>query len=116
MQATCLGQEQIVDLAAADDHYLRRIAGNGERRGRRRNDVASIGQEIGLTSDYNILPAWKRPPDRLPGKTAHDDWLPHRQRFETLQVVRDLPRQFAIHADNVVRRRSDNNGDQFDTA
>ena len=105
------GQEQCVNLAAADDHDLLRIAGGAQRFGGRGDDIATIGLEITSSRHDDILPTRQRPADRLPCSTTHDNRLTHREPFEPFQIFRDLPRQVAVPTDNVVRRRSDDDAD-----
>jgi len=84
-------QELRIDIATANDHDLVRIAGGRQGSGRRRNYIATICNVIAPARDYDVLPPRQRPTDGFVGRTAHDQWLAHRNLLEAFEILGQMP-------------------------
>lgn len=100
-------QELPVDISATDHHHLFGIASNTKGIRRTGNHVAPICAVTRLARDNYVLSSGQSAANRLVGQAAHDDWLAHGDRFEALEIFRQVPGQSTIFANYIVCRMRD---------
>ena len=91
-------QRRREDLGAADDAGFVAFY-HSDGRFQRRDGIDAVMLPVGVAGDDDVLPAGKRPADRVEGLAAHDDRAAERDALEVGQVFRQVPGQLVVDAD-----------------
>lgn len=111
IQAIRLGQPQLIQLRAADQHHftgallMRPSLRTDNGRIKRRINLGTFELQIGLTTDHKVQPPRQRPPERVPGLAAHDDRLAEGSGFEIFEILWQMPGHAVVDADNAITRQ-----------
>ena len=107
VNAIRLRQKLPIDIATTDNHDFVDRAGRGNGCIDRIDDLAALRIEACLPGKDNALSPGQRPADGRIGCPAHDHGLTHRDGLEPLEVLGKMPGKTAGHANDIVRRGSD---------
>src|SRR5260221_486227 len=95
------------------DHERERLPGAQSERSAQGGGDSGAGSLVASgAADDDVLPAGQRAAERLPGPPAHNHWVAESEALKMLQILRQVPRQLAVCADDAVRG---DRGNEIDT-
>src|SRR5439155_24111252 len=99
---TDIQYDRLEDLAPTEDDDLGRAARERERLLLRTSDLHAVRSECHVPGHHDVGAFWQWAADRVVGSTTHDERLAGGELAHVRHVVRQMPGQASVLADDLV--------------